>query len=325
MNKLILRLAVLLLLPLGPVQAQPRGDVAGGRDHPLVGRYEGAVLRHHHMREFDEFRMIDRQVLNRDRQQTGTLINDRNSRPVAGRALRLRYEAPAGRSAAEVLRNHQQALAAKGFETVFACRAQACGDPVAFWNAVVESAPGPGPRLTSAWRDQSYLLARLERPEGEVLVAMLAVENREGPQLLVDVVEARPMQADRITFVDATAMQRAVEETGRVALYGINFGFDSAEILPDSRPTLEEVARFLRANAALRVVVAGHTDSQGEFDYNLGLSARRAQAVVAALTRDFGIPAARLTAFGAGMAAPLARNDDEAGRARNRRVEIVRR
>lgn len=320
-------LLLFVLLLAAPVSAQPRPapDVAGERDHPLVGRYEGSSLRHYRPRDFDEFRMVNRPVYGRDTRETGSRINDRNSIPVSGRAWRLRYEGPEGRSPLEVMRNHQEKLVANGFETLFACRAQECGDRSDLWFAVVEGVPGPSPSLAAGWENQLYTLAKLTRPEGDVHVAILAVVQGQRTQVLVDVVESRPMQGGRITFVDASAMQQAVERTGRVALYGIQFGFDSAEILPASRPTLEEVAKFLRANPGLNVIVAGHTDGQGAFDYNVQLSTRRAQSVVAALTREWGIAAGRLTPFGAGMAAPIASNDNDAGRQQNRRVEIVKR
>jgi outer membrane protein OmpA-like peptidoglycan-associated protein len=167
---------------------------------------------------------------------------------------------------------------------------------------------------------------RLERPAGDVWVSLLSVTGaRDRPQTLIDVVETRPMETGRIVFIDAAAMDRAIAATGRVALYGISFDTDRADPRPDSRPTIEEIAKYLRANPGVSVVVTGHTDSQGAFDHNVDLSRRRAAAVVAALTRDFGIAAARLTAFGAGMAAPVAANDNDQGRAQNRRVEIVRR
>jgi OmpA-OmpF porin, OOP family len=313
-----------------PAQAQPArpaagGDVAGGRDHPLVGRFQGSVLRLYRPRDFDEFRMVNRPVLERDTRETGARLNDRNSVAVAGRAVRLRYESPEGLSALEVMRNHEERLRAGGFEILFTCRAAECGQAQELWRAVSESVNGIPGGLNAGWQSQIYTLARLSRPEGDVYVSLLAITAGQRAQILVDVVEARPMQTGRITFVDAPAMQRALEQTGRVALYGIQFGFDSAEILPASRPTLEEIARFLRANPAMAVVVAGHTDGQGAFDYNIQLSGRRAQAVVAALARDFAVPAARMTAFGAGMAAPVASNDTDAGREQNRRVEIVKR
>ena len=302
-----------------PAGQSRQADIAGGRDHPLVGRYQGAVLRVSLPREFDEFRMISRPIAARD------TANEGNTVPVAGRAWRLRYEGIEGRSPLEVMRNHQERLEANRFQILFSCRGNECGQPTALGPAVVRSVSGPNPGLAPGWSDMAYMLARLTRPEGDVHVAIMVVGLRNGAQVLVDVVEARPMQGGQITFVDASAMQRAVEQTGRVALYGIQFGFDSADILPASRPTLEEIGRFLRANPAMAVVVAGHTDAQGAFDYNVQLSTRRAQAVVTALARDHGVPAARMVAFGAGMAAPVARNDNEQGRAQNRRVEIVRR
>lgn len=320
--RILILLGLLLATPLAaqspPVQS-PAGDIAGSRDHPLVGRYQGAKLRVFQARDFDEFRMVNRQVLTRD--------TDRESytTPVSGRAWRMRYEGIEGRSPLEVLRNHQERLEANRFETLFTCRGSECGHASALGPAVIRSVSGPNPGLAPGWSDMGYTLARLSRPEGDVHVAILVVGLRNGTQVLVDVVEARPMQTGQITFVDASAMQRAVEQTGRIALYGIQFGFDSAEILPPSRPTLEEIGKFLRANPTMAVVVAGHTDAQGAFDYNVQLSTRRAQAVAAALARDHGVPAARMVAFGAGMAAPIARNDNDQGRAQNRRVEIVRR
>ncbi len=146
-----------------------------------------------------------------------------------------------------------------------------------------------------------------------------------GPRSVVVVVEAKAMETDKIVFVDASAMQAALTTSGRIALYGVLFDTDKADIKPESKRTLDEIAAFLRDNPTLKVVVTGHTDSQGTFEHNVALSERRAVAVVAALVQQHGIPAARLTAFGAGMAAPVAANDDEAGRSKNRRVELVKR
>lgn len=258
--------------------------------------------------------------------EQGAQRHERNSIAVVGRATRLRYEGPEGRPALEVLRNHQERLRANGFETIFECRGADCGTPPDHWSAVVNAVPQPPAHgMTPGWASQSYSLARLSRPQGDVFVAILAVDHQTRANILVDVVEAGAMEAGRIIFVDASAMQQAVERTGRVALYGVQFATDSAEIQPASRPTLEEIARFLRANAAVNVIITGHTDSQGSFEHNLGLSMRRAQSVIASLTREFQVAPARLTPFGAGMASPIVSNANDAGRQQNRRVEIVQR
>jgi outer membrane protein OmpA-like peptidoglycan-associated protein len=324
--------------PAAPPAAAPPAaarDAPGGRDHPMVGRYEGSRLTGYLEKAHEAFGIVIRPVLAADvRAENNQRRNARKAMEVAGRAIRIRYEGPAERSALEIVRNHQERLGAQGFETLFFCRGQQCGGNGAdLFAAIAEHpmTPTGGHGLSSNWQSGVYLATRLARPEGDVFVTVYTVERAATPgtpmmpTTIVDIVETRPMERNRIVFVDASAMRRAIEQTGRVALYGITFDFDRAEIRPDSRSTLEEIARFLRENPSVALVVAGHTDSQGAFDYNLSLSQRRAAAVVQALTRDFGIPAPRLTPFGAGMAAPVAPNDTEEGRARNRRVELVRR
>ncbi|WP_367945885.1 OmpA family protein [Aquamicrobium sp.] len=103
------------------------------------------------------------------------------------------------------------------------------------------------------------------------------------------------------------------------------FDFDSATIQAESREQIDQLGQLLAGAGALQVLIVGHTDGQGAFDYNLTLSQRRAQAVVDALVRDYGIAASRLTPAGAGMVSPVASNRTEEGRAQNRRVEIVER
>ena len=108
------------------------------------------------------------------------------------------------------------------------------------------------------------------------------------------------------------------------ALYGIHFDTNRAELKPESDGALQEIAKLLKQEATLRLLVVGHTDNVGGFDANLALSERRAAAVFEALTSRYGIAPARLRAVGVGMAAPVAHNDTENGRAKNRRVELVR-
>lgn len=102
---------------------------------------------------------------------------------------------------------------------------------------------------------------------------------------------------------------------------GITFATDSANIAPQFRPTLNEVAAVLQEYPNTYVDVYGHTDSTGSDAYNQGLSERRASAVANYLTSR-GVASARLGTRGFGETQPIASNDTEAGRAENRRVEI---
>jgi len=110
----------------------------------------------------------------------------------------------------------------------------------------------------------------------------------------------------------------------RIRIYGIHFDVDSAVIQPRSEPVIAEIAGILKSNPGLRFQVEGHTDSDGGAAYNLGLSQRRAQAVVDDLVKRYGIARGRLIAKGFGLTKPVASNATAAGKALNRRVELLR-
>ena len=313
---------VVSMIVVGSAACPPAGakDVAGARDHPMVGRYVGSEITQFKSADFDEVR-LPRAPL--DLKADGEKLTDGNSLRLEGKVLRIRYDAPKDRSSLEVMRNYEASLAAKGFETVFACAGGDCfkaGD-ASFRFAFVGDDGQINYRFDKGVR---YRLVHLARPTGDVWAAVI-VGGDVGPLVRVIAVDVEPMQAGQIAFVDAGAMARAISATGRVALYGIRFDFDEAEIKPESRSTLDEIGKFLKADPSISVVVAGHTDAKGAFDYNVDLSRRRAAAVAADLAGRYGISADRLTAFGAGMASPIASNDDESGRAKNRRVELVKR
>jgi outer membrane protein OmpA-like peptidoglycan-associated protein len=117
-------------------------------------------------------------------------------------------------------------------------------------------------------------------------------------------------------------------ETADVALgcgsivYGIQFKFDSAAIRPGSEQVLAELFDGLQAEPGMSIVIEGHTSSEGSDSYNQELSERRAEAVVDALVAR-GLDPGRIAAVGRGESKPIAANDDEAGRALNRRVEVA--
>jgi outer membrane protein OmpA-like peptidoglycan-associated protein len=105
---------------------------------------------------------------------------------------------------------------------------------------------------------------------------------------------------------------------------GIFFDTGKSELKPESAAAVGEVAKLLKADAALKVYVVGHTDNVAALELNLRLSQARAEAVMQALMSQHGIAAARLAARGVGPLAPVASNDNEEGRAKNRRVELVK-
>lgn len=122
--------------------------------------------------------------------------------------------------------------------------------------------------------------------------------------------------------ITASAMLDALNKDGFIALY-INFDTDKATIKSESQAVITEIVALLKANLDLKLSIEGHTDSTGNPQHNKQLSEQRAKAVLAAITAD-GIAATRVWAIGWGQEKPIADNRSEEGRAKNRRVELVK-
>lgn len=324
-------LAAALLLS---ATAAAQQEVPGAKDFPLIKRYEGSRLIGYDSRAFDSFKLlVGKLKLSDGGQATYDAV-----REVEGRHTRLLYLAPPQRSSLEVFRNYEDDLAAKGFTVLFKCSgAEECES---FGTELYRVLYPPTSALQNSDLSKvafnvpgepRYLAAVLSRPEGPVSVSLyIAIERSAAfPQtkdrvaVLLDVVEAKPMEAKMVT-VDAATMAKDIAATGKVAVYGLFFDTDKADLKPESEPSLSEIGKLLKDQPSLKVFIVGHTDNVGGFDYNMTLSQRRAKSVVDRLVRDYGIAPARLRPVGAGLIAPIASNDDEVGRAKNRRVDIVK-
>jgi len=324
-------LALATLCSAWLVGAAFAADVEGSQDHPLVGRYEGAEIVGYSVTEFDEVTILDGPFDPADASNQAGL----GFKIVEGRSILIYYTLPQGRSTIEVLRNYEDSLKAKGFSILFTCATakgtcfqsqqpdaayhlgNAIGDPLTLPKLVDD--------YVHNWFEQGarYLLARLDQPEGAVLVGLYLGESSRGNVAVLRVIETKEMDTGKIVFLNASQMDQAITDTGSVSLYGILFDLDKDTLRPDSKPTLDEIAKLLQDKPELKLKIVGHTDNQGTADYNLNLSQRRAASVVAALTGDYGIAAERLTSEGAGLTQPVAPNESEEGRAKNRRVELV--
>ena len=158
----------------------------------------------------------------------------------------------------------------------------------------------------------------IRRPDRTIWIQLSGYEH--SGNLLV--AETRPVEISA-GLLAADALKAQLDSAGKVAI-AVNFATDGADILADSQPQLDQVVALLRADPALALSVEGHTDDSGGAEHNRALSRARAQSVVAALVAA-GIDGPRLTAAGFGQDRPVADNGTEDGRAKNRRVELVRR
>jgi outer membrane protein OmpA-like peptidoglycan-associated protein len=129
----------------------------------------------------------------------------------------------------------------------------------------------------------------------------------------------------KVSFPTDGKLEHRLAEDQRIDVYGIYFDVNSHQLRPESDPLLREIADALERNPRWLVEIGGHTDATGSVQQNLELSRMRSESVRAALVGRYGVPAGRLSARGYGATMPIDVNDTPEGRARNRRVELVRR
>ena len=209
---------------------------------------------------------------------------------VEGRRLEQRYQIAAGQqapSALAIIRNHQQAFTAIGGATKY--------------------------------EDARYTVLNVSKNGKDIWVQ---VDTAWGGGYVLTIVEKQAMVQE--VTASAAIFEAGLKSTGHVEVPGIFFDTGKSDLKPESAAAIAEVAKLLKSEPALKVFVVGHTDNVSSLELNSKLSQARAEAVVQALVSQHGIAATRLAGRGVGPLSPVASNDTEEGRAKNRRVELVK-
>jgi len=297
-------LALALCLFAAPASAR---DVPGSRDYPGIGRFAGSVITGFQTKNFDAVKM-----------QAAPFKSGKptDARRLEGRVMRIAYRTGPGPSILEVSRNFENQLAKGGFETLLACDTKECGG-IPFTEAIDVL---PLPQMWVDGFNYRYYAGHKKQDGADIYASVVTSKNNDNITTQLVVVIVGEMKNK---MVDAAAMSKGLGEKGHIALYGIYFDTDKAVLKPESKPTLDEMAKLLRGQPKLSVFIVGHTDNQGSYQHNMTLSRQRAAAVAAALTRSYGIARGRLHTAGVGYRAPVGSNATESGRALNRRVELV--
>jgi outer membrane protein OmpA-like peptidoglycan-associated protein len=332
------RLAAALLAAAAPaaVWAADTTDVPGAADHALVKRFTGSWLAGQRVSNWDAAVVPGSAELSKaDKRQFKDPLT------LEGKITQTVYIAPRGKGALEVWRNYEQALLAAGLKKRFSCERN-CADLYFAWHK--ESEPTKGfvwakGSVETPTGSRYSLTSALSADDGRMLVGTLGKPGQEATVLLynslaanattglvatyLQVIEPKAMETGQVS-VDPAALQAGLAAEGRVTLTGLFFDTGKTELKPESKAQLDAMAELLKSQPALKAWIVGHTDNVGSFEANEKLSLARAQAVVAALTAaPYKVDAKRVVPKGLASLAPLAGNGDEAGRSRNRRVELV--
>lgn len=321
---------IAIILILFAVSFPAQADIRGSADHPAIPRVAGAEIYGYAYSDYDAGTMLAEG-------EPGKLIV-KNPEGVRTRIL---YVTKPGDTPTMVMANYAVALSELGeVSEIYSCRNNCRSHALSttLWTretmVPTESLKSPFYLLafTHNYGSAHYRYAEVVTDESKfhvgVFSAVIAGNNpnadvRQRTVALVEILEIKDFEAT-LEFVDASQMQTEIAHTGHVALYGIQFDTNQATLKPESQNTLDEITKALNANPELQLYVVGHTDDLGALDYNNDLSLRRARTVVEALIAA-GIKRNRLSPVGVGPVAPIGSNDDEEGRALNRRVELVKR
>lgn len=331
--------------------SEPDSDRPGSKDLSWLKRFEGSKIVAYEQKAYDEYTFpsgpLARSTVPDAADESNNYVSEfKEKLSLEGARTRIVYLVPAGRSPLEVLRGYEQELVTQGAQKRFECATQACGG-----DAERNSEGGGGDqsiamklwpmsRVTDenftngscaqAVRIADQRFGSFEIPgKAYVLVHTFIGKDtlyckpfNDRVITIIDVLELKARE-QKMVMVSAAEMSAALTQTGRIALYGILFDTASSVIKPESKAALDEIGKLLAQNPQMKLHVVGHTDNQGGLESNFALSKARAQAVSSALTSQYSIEAARLSANGVSYLAPVASNSDDAGRAKNRRVELV--
>ena len=237
--------------------------------------------------------------------------------------------------ATAIMRSLEEQLVAQGYEIVVSCDTDVCGG--FDFRFAIDVLPPPDMYVDLA--DFRYVSAR--RGEGDGAEAVGVVISHTVLAAMVQVSTVTPIVPEALDLVSAPEAPQAsaaeaspvpvvaanlvqgLETQGRAVLSGLTFQTGASALGEDPAGTLAALAGWLQGNPERRVVLVGHTDSEGDLDRNIALSQDRAQAVMKALVERYDIGAEQVSARGIGFLAPRATNATEQGRRANRRVEVV--
>ena len=300
---------------------QAAEDIPGAGDHPDIPRLDRSYIVHYDASDYDSLRL-----------PTGPLETDAAASYVEteGEVLKLSYLfEDTETTTLRIIRSYEEALQERDFKILYSAGGQDLSSDGGrlFMNRasdILKRGVRDCCRMANRDRDIRYLAAQSEESGVTVGIAAFNARRHDGPTVsLAAATDAEMVDQMAHRPLDPSDVKSGLVDEGRVALQDILFELDSDRILDESEEALAVVADVLTEQDDLSVLIVGHTDASGDFRYNLELSMARATAVVDWLEDEGGIAGERLRPAGAGMLAPIASNRSEAGRAKNRRVEIV--
>jgi len=321
MKKLTLVVLICALIISTNLIAQRTSDVEGGKDYPLVSRFKGSIIEYYKNTKWDSYPLPV--------SLTDNKFHWTDPLRLEGHVIRTQYSTSLENNPAFILKNFEAAFNKAGFKIIMVKNGDAeLGSGRDFFsNYYLE-----GRKLLlnkfgyiSTFRPtegaQSYIAAKTNDGKNDIYVAIYIAAFTKVTLITQDIIEVESAATGMVT---ATSLKEGITLNGHIALEGIFFDSGSSTIKAESAQALNNISEYLKANPGSKFFIVGHTDNTGTFEANTKLSEDRAKAVMAELTTKYAVKSDQLKAFGMASLSPVTSNDTEQGKAKNRRVEIVK-
>ncbi|HMA61493.1 MAG TPA: OmpA family protein [bacterium] len=300
------------------------------KDHPAISRYKDAEIIAVQTKDYVPYVLGTGPQERLEKNFRGHRKYFSKYIDLEGKLTRIQYKVPLEEGLFKVFKNYEESIKRAGFQILFTTSEKESSYP--FWNETVYHHEwGINPIQDDAFFDPfgregfRFLSAKGTYKENNIYFAIFFNKSEDdvrGDHIIItqDIIEENPMESGLVTV---KKMEDNIEASGYVSIYGIHFDTGKWNIKEESKPALKEIASFLNKNDDNKYFIVGHTDNTGAFSSNMVLSEKRAKAVMKALIQNYGVKAEQLGAYGVSSLAPVTSNSTDAGKARNRRVEIV--
>jgi len=320
MKKIVVILAVALMFSMN-IFAQRTSDIEGGKDYPLVSRFEGSIIEYYKETKWDSYKLPVYEDNIKE-------LNYKNPIELEGKIIRIQYSVSSDNNPTYVMKNFEKAFKSNNYKILLEGKPGKGIEegPAGFNGDFYGSQKGLNlNKFRYAYEptgdgDKAIIIAKTNSNGKDIYVVEVIGGFSNTTLITQDIIEVEEAETGRVT---TAAINKAITSNGHMAIYDIHFDTGKSEIKSESENVLQDIAKYLNAHSDKKYIIVGHTDNVGDFESNLKLSKERAESVKNELVSKYSVKAEQLIAYGDGQTAPVATNATKEGRAKNRRVEIV--
>jgi len=320
MKKLSLILTIIALLITTNLFAINTTDVKGAKDYSLVSRFSGSVIQYYKMTKWGTYKLPVYKDNKKEPNYDNPLV-------LEGQVQRWQYTTTPDNNPAYVMKNFEAAFKNSDYTILLE------GKPGDDFNEGSASFYGDyygsrhdlnlekfGFGFDSIGNHKAIIVAKTNKGGKDIYVVEVISDFSNVTVITQDIIT---VEEAKTGMVSAKSMEKGIAENGHIAVYDILFNTGKSNIKTQSAQALKTVATYLKTNPNKKYIIVGHTDNVGDFNANLTLSKARADMVKKELVAKYGVKSEQLMTFGDGQTSPVSTNSNNAGKMKNRRVEIV--